>query len=86
MFPKIQYDHSNGIAYIAFTDHKIEKSIESDSQFLPSVYLKFHLQILPAFLQDNIIAPDVFNPKIVQHIADMHNLTVDNCHAALRIS
>lgn len=34
MFPKIQYDHSNGIAYIAFTDHTIEKSIESDDELL----------------------------------------------------
>lgn len=34
MFPQIQYDQTNGMAYIAFTDHPIETSIESDDELL----------------------------------------------------
>jgi uncharacterized protein YuzE len=34
MYPQIEYDEKNGLAYITFSDHEIEKTIESEDELL----------------------------------------------------
>jgi uncharacterized protein YuzE len=34
MYPRIDYDKNNGLAYLAFSDHEVERSIESEDELL----------------------------------------------------
>lgn len=72
MYPQIEYDERNGLAYITFSDHEIEKSIESEDELLVFDIDKqgklVGIEIMSVWIlqqQSNIPSPSQFSPEMI---------------------
>jgi uncharacterized protein YuzE len=72
MYPQLEYDEKNGLAYITFSDHEIEKSIESEDELLVFDIDKqgrlVGIEIMSVWTlqqQSNIPSPNHFSPEMI---------------------
>lgn len=72
MYPQIEYDEKNGLAYITFSDHEIEKTIESEDELLVFDIDKqgelVGIEIMSVWTlqqQSSIPSPSQFSPEMI---------------------